>query len=110
LDVASQRCSGQTSINGLTVTDPSGASVPITVSGEDKQVVTLAGGAGTITFNQRASGAGSLTVNGMHINLTVGGSVYNVVVASSYSDIVCPGIVITPAQVNISGRVRDPDG
>src|SRR5437773_5187303 len=109
-DVSSPACSGQTSITGLTVTDPSGATVPITVSGAANQVVTLSGGAGTITFNERASGAGSLTVNGMHINLTVGGSVYNVVVASSYSDIVCPGIVITPAQVNISGRVRDPNG
>lgn len=109
-DIANPGCSGQTTITGLSVTDPTGATVPITVTGATNQVLTLAGGAGTITFNERASAPGALTVNGMHINITAGGSNYNVVVASSYSDIVCPGIIITPADVNISGRVRDQNG
>jgi hypothetical protein len=108
-DIANPGCSGQASVTGLTVTDPSGTNVPVTVTGAANQTVTIAG-AGTITFNERIAGPGALTVNGMHINFTFGGTVYNVVVASSYSDILCPGIVVTPAEVNISGRVIDQNG
>lgn len=109
-DIANPVCSGQSSVTGLTVRDPSGANVPVTITGQPNQVVTLPGGVGTITFNERTSGPGSLTVNAMRINVTIGGTNYNVVVASSYSDIVCPGIGPTPAEVNISGRTLDGTG
>jgi hypothetical protein len=96
---------------GLTVTDPSGANVVVTPNGTNNQVVTLPNGAGTITFNERiTTGPGDLTVNAMHINITSGGSTYNVIVASSHSDIVCPGIIITAGEVNISGHLYDPNG
>lgn len=109
-DIASPGCSGQTAVSGLVVTDPSGATVPITVTGSANQVVTLPNGAGTITFNETTAGPGTLTVNGMHINITVSGTNYNVVVASSHSDITCPGIIVTAGDVNISGRTVDANG
>lgn len=108
-DIANPGCSGAAGVAGLSVTGPSGT-IPITVTGAMNQVVTLPGGAGTITFNERTSSTGSLTVNGMHINITSGATNYNVVVASSHSNILCPGIVITPTQVNISGRTVDQNG
>jgi len=108
-DIANPGCSGSTSINGLSVTGPSGT-IPIVVTGAPNQVVTLPNGAGTITFNERMTSTGNITVNGMHINITSGGTNYNVVVASSHSNIVCPGIIITSADVNISGRVKDSAG
>jgi hypothetical protein len=99
------------SITGLSVTDPTGANITVTPNGSSNQVVTLPGGIGSITFNERSTtGPGDLTVNAMHINITVGASTYNVIVASSHSDIVCPGIVITAAEVNVSGHVLDPNG
>jgi hypothetical protein len=95
----------------LTVTDPTGANITVTPNGTNNQVVNLPGGIGTITFNERGStGPGDLTVNAMHINITVGASTYNVVVASSHSDIVCPGIIITAADVNVSGHTVDQNG
>ena len=110
-DISAPACSSQSSVSGLTVTDATGASVAVTPNGTPNQVVNLPGGVGTITFNERiTAGPGDLTVNAMHINITVGGSNYNVVVASSHSDIVCPGIVITAAEVNVSGHVLDSNG
>lgn len=109
-DIANPGCSGQSSTTGLSVTDSTGANVPVTITGQANQVVTLPGGVGTITFNERVSGPGSLTANAMRINVTFGGTNYNVLVASSHSDIVCPGIGPTPAQVNISGRTIDSTG
>lgn len=110
-DVSAPTCSATSSVTNLTVTDPSGANVIVTPNGTNNQVVTLPNGAGTITFNERIStGPGDLTVNAMHINITSGGSNYNVVVASSHSDIVCPGIIITASDVNISGHLYDPNG
>lgn len=110
-DISAPTCSSQSSVTGLTVTDPTGANVTVTPNGTNNQVVNLPGGIGTITFNERSStGPGDLTVNAMHINITVGASNYNVVVASSHSDIVCPGIVITAANVNVSGHVLDSNG
>jgi hypothetical protein len=88
------------------VTDPSGANFPVTVNGTVNQTVTLPG-AGTITFNERQSGTGSLSVTGMHINITSGSTNWNVIVAFSHSDILCSGIIITPGEVNVSGRVLD---
>lgn len=105
-DIASPMCSSTSSISGLTVTDPSGANVPVSTNG----TATIAG-AGTIVFNERIStGLHELTVNAMHINFTVNGTNYNVIVASSHSDIICPGVVITAAEVNVSGRVVDQNG
>jgi len=109
-DVANPACSGQTTITGLSVTDPSGVSFPIVITGAANQVVTLPNGAGTLTFNERTSSAGSITVNGLHINITSGATNFNEIIASSHSNILCPGIVITPADVNISGRVVDQSG
>jgi hypothetical protein len=109
-DIAAPACNGETNINGLTVTDPTGANFAVTVNGQANQVVNLPNGAGTITFNERSSAPGSLTVNGMHINIAAGGNTYNVVVASSHSDILCGSVVITPSNVNVSGRVLDTSG
>ena len=109
-DISAPACSAQSSVSGLTVTDPSGANVTITPTGATNQTVAV-GGIGSITFNERIStGPGDLTINAMHINVTVGASTYNVIVASSHSDIVCPGIVITAADVNISGHLLDSNG
>jgi len=109
-DVANPGCSGSTTVTGLSVTDPNGANFPITITGANNQVVTLPNGAGTLTFNERTSSTGSLTVNGLHINITSGTTNYNVIVASAHSNILCPGIGVTPAQVNISGHVTDQNG
>jgi hypothetical protein len=108
-DIANPGCSGSSGVTGLSVTRPSGT-FPITVAGAANQVVTLPNGAGTITFNERTSATGSLTVNAMHINITNGSTNYNVVVASSHSNILCPGIIITPEQVNVSGHTVDQNG
>src|SRR5262249_33875949 len=67
--VGSPGCSGTASVNALTVTGPTGT-FPVTVTGATNQVVTLPSGAGTITFNERTQSTGSLTVNGIHINIT----------------------------------------
>lgn len=109
-DVSSPGCSGAATVTGLSVTDPSGANFPITVTGAANQVVTLPNGAGTLTFNERSSAAGSLTVNGLHINITSGTTNFNVVVASSHSNILCPNIGVTAAEASISGDVTDQDG
>lgn len=109
-DIAAPACNGETNISGLTVTDPTGANVAVTINGQANQVVNLPNGAGTITFNERSSAPGSLTVNGMHINIAAGGNTYNVVVASSHSDILCGSLIITPSNVNVSGRVLDTSG
>ena len=45
----------------------------------------------------------------MHLNITAGGTNYNIEVARSHSDIVCAQAVITPAEVNVSGRVTAGD-
>ena len=109
-DIANPGCSGNFNITGLTVTDPSGASFPVSVTGAQNQVVTIPGGIGTITFNERTTAPGALTVIGAHINFTVGGTNYNVTVATSHSDIICPGVIITAEQVNVSGKVVDQNG
>ena len=110
-DISAPTCSAQSSVTGLTVTDASGANVTVTPNGTNNQVVTLPGGVGTITFNERISaGPGDLTVNAMHINITVGSTNYNVIVASSHSDIVCPGINTTAAEVDVSGHLVDSNG
>jgi len=107
-DVASPGCSGQSSITGFSITDPSGSTVPVTISGSTNQIVMLP--IGTVTFNERMAAPGELTANAIHINVTVGGTNYNVVVASSHSDILCGTLVITAADVNISGRIVDANG
>lgn len=110
-DISAPMCSAMSSVTGLTVTDSTGANVVVAPNGSINQVVTLPGGVGTITFNERSStGPGDLTINAMHINITVGGSTYNVIVASSHSDIVCPGIIITAGEVNVSGHLLDSNG
>ena len=109
-DISAPACSAESSVTGLTVTDPSGANVSITPTGATNQTVAV-GSIGSIIFNERIStGPGDLTVNAMHINLTVGTSTYNVVVGSAHSDIVCPGIVITAADVSVSGHLLDANG
>jgi hypothetical protein len=107
-DILSPGCSGEFSVTGFTVTDPSGTTTAITPSGSPNQ--PLPGGIGTVTFNERISAPGDLTVNGAHLNVTIGGTNYNIVVASSHSDITCPGTIVTAGEVNISGRVVDQNG
>lgn len=110
-DIAAPQCSGETNVSGLTIVTPSGMTIPYTVTVLPNQVLTLPGGAGTITFNERpTTPAGSITVIGMHINITAGGTNYNIEIARSHSDIQCAQGVITPAHVNVSGRVLTADG
>jgi hypothetical protein len=105
-DIANPMCSAQSSVSGLTITSPTGANIPVPPSGD----VTIPN-VGTIRFNERTSaGTGDITVNGLHINLTVGGTTYDVIVARSHSDIVCSGIIITAGDVDISGHVLDQNG
>jgi hypothetical protein len=109
-DISNPGCSGETEISGLVVTDPSGAQQTITITGVANQAVSLSGGAGTLTFNEKTTGPGSLTENAMHINLTSGATNDNVIIASAHSNIICPGLTVTAADVNISGRVIDSNG
>jgi len=107
-DISNPGCSGETSVTGFTVTDPSGVTTTITPTGAQGQVVTLP--IGTITFNERTSAPGQLTVTGAHINVTVNGTNYNILLATAKSDIVCPGIVITAGEVSLSGHLVDGNG
>jgi hypothetical protein len=109
-DVAAPGCSGNFTITGLNVTDPSGANFPVQLSGTQNQIVTLPNNAGTITLNERSTAPGALTVTGLHINITSGNTNYNVSVATSHSDIICPGVIITAEPVNVSGRIVDQNG
>ena len=109
-DIANPGCGGEFHLTGLTVTDPSGANFPVALSGPQNQVVTLPNNAGTITLNERSTAPGALTVTGIHINITSGNTNYNVMVATSHSDIICPGVIITAEPVNVSGRVVDQNG
>jgi len=108
-DVANPGCSSNVNIGGFVVTDPSGANIPITINGNANQVVNI-GTIGTITFNERTVGPGSLTVTGAHINVTINGTNYNILVGTAHSDITCPGVIITAELVNVSGRVVDASG
>jgi hypothetical protein len=107
-DISNPGCSGESTVTGFTVTDPAGVTTTITPNGSQNQVVNLP--VGTITFNERTSAPGELTVTGAHINVTIGGTNYNVQVATAKSDIVCPGIVITAGEVSISGHLVDSNG
>ena len=103
-------CTGRSTATGVIVTDPAGNDVPITVTGQVNQVVTLPNGAGTITFNEQINGAGEITVNAVHINITSGGTNTNVIIGSAYSDIVCGTIGPTPSNVTVAGRVLTSSG
>lgn len=103
-------CTGRSTATGVIVTDPSGNDVPITVTGQVNQVVTLPNGAGTITFNEQINGVGEITVNAVHINITSGGTNTNVIIGSAYSDIVCGTIGPSPANVTVAGRVVTSSG
>ncbi len=102
-------CTTTSSITGVTVTDPSGNTTPITVDGRFNQVVTI-NGVGTITFNERATGFGSITLNAVHIDITSGGTNTNVILASAYSDIVCGATGPSSSIVSVAGRVVSSSG
>ncbi|HMJ08202.1 MAG TPA: carboxypeptidase-like regulatory domain-containing protein [Pyrinomonadaceae bacterium] len=104
-------CGGRSTITGLLITDPAGNPVPATPNGSVNQTITLAGGAGTIVFNEQTSAPGELTVNAIHVNITgANGTNTNVIVASAHSDIDCTGTLPTAAHVIVSGRVVDSTG
>jgi hypothetical protein len=107
-DISNPGCSGESSITGFTITDPAGVTTTITPSGAQGQAVNVP--IGTITFNERTAGPGSLTVTAAHINVTVNGTSYNILLATANSDIVCPGIVITAGEVSLSGHLVDGNG
>jgi len=107
-DISNPGCSGEATATGFTVTDPAGTTTTITPTGAQNQVVNLP--IGTVTFNERTAAPGELTVTGAHINVTVNGTNFNVLVATAKSDIVCPGIVITAAEVSLSGHLVDQNG
>lgn len=103
-------CSGSMSFNGLTVTDQAGNPVPVTVSGQANQVVTLPNGVGTLTLNEQVSATGSIVVNGMRIEGAANGNVYSIVIASAASSLECASTSPTPGDVTISGRVLTSGG
>ena len=98
-------CSGRTAVGNLVVTNTStGAQTGITVTGEPNQVVELAG-VGTLTINQQIDGGNSITVNGLRVNATAGGTTYDLIVASSRSSIQCLTLAPSAGEVTMSGRV-----
>lgn len=86
-------CTGSTTIAGLTINGSS-----VTVTGSVNQTIDLRLGGvitgaivGTLVINEQIDGAGSKTVNGLHIRVTdsITGIATDVVIASSHSDIIC---------------------
>ncbi len=86
-------CTGSTTIAGLTLNGSS-----VTVTGSANQTIDLRLGGlitgaivGTLVINEQIDGAGSKTVNGLHIRVTdsITGIATDVVIASSHSDIIC---------------------
>ena len=103
-------CNGNSVIQGLTITDPSGNPVPVTVAGQPNQVVVLPNGAGTITINEQTSDVSELTVNAIHVNISSGGTMMNAVIASATTMIVCGTTGPTPADVTVGGTVLTANG
>ncbi|HSI89446.1 MAG TPA: carboxypeptidase-like regulatory domain-containing protein [Pyrinomonadaceae bacterium] len=103
-------CNGNSVIQGLTITDPSGNPVPVTVAGQPNQVVVLPNGAGTITINEQTSDVSELTVNAIHVNISSGGTMMNAVIASATTMIVCGTTGPTPADVTVGGTVLTSNG
>ncbi len=96
-------CTGSTTIVGLTLNGST-----VTVTGAVNQTIILTAGplgpvVGTLVINEQISGPGSITVNGLHVNVTdsATGITTDVVVASSHSDIIC---TILPNFTFFSGR------
>jgi hypothetical protein len=97
-----QTCAGSTTITGLTLNGSA-----VTVTGAANQTILLTGllgtTVGTLVINEQIHGAGSITVNGLHVNVTdsITGIETNIIVASSHSDIIC---VISASDTFYSGR------
>ena len=103
-------CSGSTQINALTITDAAGAVTTVSVSGQANQVVSLPGGAGTITINETTTGAGGISINGLHIRATSGSNTYDVVAANAQSSLQCLSTAPTAGPAVVSGRVLNQSG
>jgi hypothetical protein len=104
------QCGGRTTITGLSITDPAGAPVTAVPNGSVNQTISL-GSAGSIIINEQTTGAGEITVNALHVNITgANGTNTNVIVASSHSDIDCVSTAPTAAKVKVAGRVLDTNG
>ena len=103
-------CNGNSVIQGLTVTDPQGNPVPVTVTGQANQVVVLPNGACTIVLNEQLTDVSELTVNAIHVNITSGGTMMNAVIASASTEIVCGTTGPTPADVTVAGSTLTANG
>jgi len=103
-------CTGSTQINNLTITDASGNQTTVTVTGQANQQVALPGGIGTIFINEQSGGTGGISVNGLRISATSGGSTYNVVAGNAQSTIQCLTTTPTAGPVTVSGRVTNRNG
>ncbi len=103
-------CEGSTDIQGLTITDSSGAPVSVTVTGEANQTVILPNGAGTVILNQQTTGDSGMVVNGIHFNIASGGRTVNGIIASSSTLIVCGTGGPSPADVTVGGLVLTANG
>lgn len=103
-------CSATTQINSLTITDSTGAQTVVSVTGEANQVVNLPGGIGTLTINEQSGGTGGITVNGLHIRATSGGTTHDVVVAYAQSTLDCLSTAPTAGPATVSGKVLTSTG
>lgn len=103
-------CSGSTNISQLTITDSAGNVTTVTANGQANQVVNLPDGAGTLTINQQINTSASITVNGLRVNASSGGTTYDIIVASSLSALECLVALPTAGPVTVSGRVLTADG
>ena len=103
-------CSGTASTNQFFVIDTN-TGVETRIAGNEgpNQVVDLPG-VGTITINEQIVEPGSITVNGLHLVATSGGSTYDVVVASSTSRLQCLSLLPSAGEVTLSGRVLNRRG
>ena len=103
-------CSGSTQISGLVVTDASGNQTNVTVTGQVGQQVALPGGLGTIFINEQSSTSGGISVNGIRIAASSGGSTYSVVGGNAQSTLQCLTTGPTAGPAIVQGRVLDRQG
>lgn len=100
-------CGGRSIFSDLTIVDPAGNNVNFNISGAPNQVITLPNGNGTITINEQIATPDNITVNALHVNITVNGTNTNAIIASAHSDISCGIIFPTPSNVSVGGRIVD---
>jgi hypothetical protein len=103
-------CSSSTQIKNLVITDAAGNQTNVNVTGQAGQQVLLPGGLGTIFINEQSSGFGDITVTGLRIVASSGGSSYTVTAARATSTLECLTTGATAAPVTVSGRVSNLSG